>query len=144
MAEQQIHGDLVRDVRASAQSQGALRDLHGSLLLIGQVVVVRQAVRDPGEPPLIAERLRQSLSLLHVVEDARAVRQRHQRAAQIEADVDRLLDELPIFGQVPDRLQRLLEAGHRLSVCGAHGSLRACLAEVDDCLLPLRAPQGVI
>jgi hypothetical protein len=71
--QQQIHGDLLREVHASPQGESPLSSLHSSFLLVRQIMTVGNPVRDPAEPPLIVERSGQNLRFLHVVEDAAAV-----------------------------------------------------------------------
>src|SRR6266852_29642 len=41
--------------------------------------------------PLVSQRVREALGLLHVIEDPAAIGQRHQGLAQVEADIDALL-----------------------------------------------------
>src|SRR5262249_31172097 len=76
--EEEIHRDLVREVGALAQGEGALARLHRSLLLVREIVVVGHAVHHPAQPSLITNELRQRLRLLHVIEDPGAVGERHE------------------------------------------------------------------
>src|SRR5262245_53381907 len=53
VAEQQVHADLVRDIRAAIQGQRTLSGFNGSGLGVREIVAVRDAVRDPAQPALV-------------------------------------------------------------------------------------------
>jgi hypothetical protein len=51
----------------------------------------------------------------------------HARVAHGEAEIDRLLEQLSTVRQMPQRVQRLLEAGDRLAMRRASGRRQAGL-----------------
>src|SRR5262249_57710496 len=71
-------------------------------------------------------------------------RHRKQRAPEIEADIDRLLELLAAFGEMSERGQRLLEIRERLPEGGAREGLGPRLPEVGHRLRPDLAPERMV
>src|SRR5262249_38618017 len=66
------------------------------------------------------------------------------RSAEIEPHIDQLVDHTALLGEVPKRLDRLLEVGSRLRVGRARHRLRARLPAVGDGLIPDLAADRVV
>src|SRR5919108_467118 len=95
-----------------------------------QVQEYWEAVTPPPQPPLIAQRLGEGLGLAQVVEDRPVVAEHKERMAQVEAQIDGLLQGITTFREMLQRAQGLLEARHRLAVGGARLRLGAGLPGV--------------
>src|SRR3989442_1404162 len=85
----------------------------GSLLLHRQS---RQVTESPSQPALIAQGLSQAFRLAKVVENPPALSEGMERIAQVEAEIDGLLEGLAALREMPQRTERLLEPRHRLPV----------------------------
>src|SRR5437870_2130473 len=84
----------------------------------------------PSEACAVADRLGFGFSFAKLLEGASIISQGHTRLADIESQVDRPRGRLARGRQMPERLDRLLEAGRRLDVSRAGGRTGAGLGEV--------------
>ena len=82
------------------EREGALRRLHREIEVSHQAVVLRHEGEDAGEPARIVERPGEPFGLPQQREDPLGVAQRVQGVAQLEPQIDRLLDLRAILGQV--------------------------------------------
>ena len=103
-----------------------------------------QIGEDPPQPALIAQRLGEGLGLAQVFEDRPVISERKERIAQVEAQIDGLLDGVTTVREMLQRTQRLLEARHRLAVGRARHRLGPGLPAVAQGLVPHLAPQGMV
>jgi hypothetical protein len=79
---------------------------------------------------LIAERLGEGLGLAQAFEDRSVVSEHKERIAQVEPEIDGLLQGITTFREMLQSAQRLLEARHCLSVGRARLRLGASLPVV--------------
>src|SRR5262249_41670928 len=100
--------------------------------------------RGPYQAVLVAKGLRESLGATEMIEQPWVLRERRERAPELEPDVDRPLCVLPRIGQALEGLERLLEVRDGLPVGRAPEGLSARLAEVCDRLFPSLTPDGVV
>src|SRR5712691_11839754 len=91
---------------------------------------------DPPQPTLIAQRLGERLGLAQVFEDPSLVLEYKERIAQVEPEIDGLLEGLTTFRKMLQRAQRLFEARHRLAVSRARHRHGARLPGVAERLVP--------
>ena len=70
--------------------------------------------------------------------------ERHERAAEVEAQVDGLLHGRAGLGQMREGPECLLERRHGLPVCRLREGLGPGLAAVGDGPVPHLSPQGVV
>jgi hypothetical protein len=96
--------------------EGALAGCDGPVRLAAQPEILTHEREDQPEPALIGERLSQLLGLGQVLEDPPEISERLQRVAEIEPEINGLLDRLTAPREVPESLQRLLEVSHGLPV----------------------------
>src|SRR6267143_1155152 len=64
--------------------------------------------------------------------------------AQVESEIDRVLNRAAVFGQMPQRRQCVLESFDRLPIGRSGECLGSSLTEIDESLLELCALLGVV
>ena len=74
----------------------------------------------------------------------RPLAQEQQHTAGIEVEIDRPPLPFRLLWEMPERVERLLEMGHRLPMGRALRRLRSGLVEKGDGFLPYLAPDRVI
>ena len=127
------------------------RDAARSLGVVERTVRVADAPaprrhrrRDATLPARVVDAMRQLLGLAQDGDDARKVAERDQRAVQVEAQVDALGQRLARLGQVGQRVERLLDAAHRVLGGVARRRLQPRLVQVGDRLAPELAALRVV
>jgi hypothetical protein len=140
---------LCRDRKAdipqvSGNHQGTLAGREGVVWFTLLQKMDEQKGRDPSQPVLITQGLGEGCSVLQGDEHPPEFAQRHERSAQVEAEVDGLrLGVMPLW-ETLQRLQRLLEGRRRLMVCRLGHGPGSSLAAVGYSLVPYLTPQGVV
>ena len=125
------------DVRLRlADGQGATSGLERRREVAGVHELDRLVVQRATEAALVAGGLRESFGLVEEGPHPSKLAERHERAAEVEAEVEGLGDRVGMLRQPPERVERLLEAGGRLAVGRAQEDLGAGLAQVAHRLVP--------
>src|SRR2546428_5454906 len=100
--------------------------------------------RDPPQPALIANPLGENLTVANVVEASLALSEGMEQVAQVQPQVDALLDCFARLGKIGEGSERLLEARDGFPVGRARGGLRPGLTEIGDGLVPDLAPESMV
>src|SRR5262245_2444478 len=108
---------LERDVfEIGSDGQSSLSHLERAIRITGIPRAMRENRQGPTLSSLVAHRSGDGLGLASVADTASQLTQRHQRPAGVEMEIAGLLCLLTILREVPECLERLLEAGHCLPV----------------------------
>src|SRR5262245_65681177 len=99
---------------------------------------------DPPQSTLIAQSLGEGLGLAQVFEDRPAVSECKERIAQVEPEIDGLLNDVTTFREMLQSAQRLLEARHRLAIDGTRLRPGARLPIVAERFIPALPPEGML
>ena len=95
------------------------------------------------QPTSVTGGLSEFLRLPHVDEEPR-ISKRDKRPAEVDADIDRALNDLRALAEVLQRAQRLLEVLHRHSVRRPVGCFTAGLPAILEGLFPHLAAEGMV
>src|SRR2546428_789699 len=99
---------------------------------------------NPSQPELITDALGKNFGLAKVVEDLLVLVEGVERIAQVQPQIDPLLEGFTTLGEMREGSERLLKAGNRFPVGRAHDSLRAGPTKVADGLVPDLAAEGMV
>src|SRR4051812_22532565 len=109
--------DLEREVPYGAgDSDGALTRFDGVVRGAHRQSVGALVDGDPSQPPWVFQRAGEGLGFLQVRIHPLALSEWVQRVAQVEAEIDGLFARAPALGELPQRLERLLEVRQCLPV----------------------------
>ena len=98
--------------------------------------MLRRVGEYPPEPVLVIQSRGQHLALGEEVRDSSELAKREQRAAHLQPEVDRLLDDRTGLREMLERVDRSVERNPRLAVSRASKGLRPCLAKIPDSFRP--------
>ena len=103
-----------------------------------------QIPKYPSQPALVAQGFGKGLRLAKGVKEPPEFSKREERIAQVEAEIDALLDGFLRLRDLPQRTECLLEASHRLPVGRPFDRLGTRLAEVPQSFVPHLTAEGVV
>ena len=95
------------------------------------------------EAALVAEGLREGFRLPQMLDQSRQLPQGPERVAQVETQIDRLLDDLAALGKMAEGLKSLFEGHDRLGVSRPRQGFGAGVPSVRHRLRPQLAADGV-
>src|SRR5713101_3944221 len=114
LAQEEARGGLETDItEVDAARQGTLAGCEGSLRIAHHQEGVGHGGYDPSLPMLIAQCLSYGLSLVQVHQDSLALAEEVQRRAQVESDIDSLLQRVTALRKMLQGHYRLLKPYHR-------------------------------
>src|SRR5437879_2728438 len=98
--------------------------------------MTRHEGKSPSQPALITDPLRENFSFAKAVKDSSDLPEGRERTANLQPEIDALLDRFATLGKMCEGCERLFEACDRFPVGRPGGRLHSGLTGVSDGLVP--------
>src|SRR3989304_195151 len=139
-----IHSDPKGEIaKGLGDLQRALAGDDGTLRVARRPEVVGHGGGDSPKPALIAEIPGEPFGLVEILEDSAKFPEWKEHLAKLDAEIDGLLERVPVLREMWQGAQRLLKAGHGLPQGRARGRLGTGLPGIAPRPGPHPAPQGL-